>query len=747
MFNYSKLISNLVHRLQTLIPKSKTSVVFVFIIVIAATLRFSGLQPGYPPYHSDETVSYQGAYGMLTRRNLQPEKYGYPALIPEMNAAIILLTALPISFALDWLSGTVTTVLSYPHSIDILNYLHWSRIITAIFGIGVVMLSYFVSNQYLRKVSIGLVASFLVATNYRQVLNSHFGLPDIYNAFFYLLALYVIGGVSSKSPFKYYLLIGIVLGLSVSTKFQVFAIPPFVIMHAIRNYNLKRSFLSNGYSLILDKRFISAMLIVPFILVFTNTHYIFHDWAKFVHYQTVQAHKYKVGLYEFSYYGLYYLINYSLGVGVTVFLALGSILMAWRERVSFTVFMSCIVPFFFVLFYYTGGGFYVRNQVSIIPVLEILVAYGIVTGVEIVGKRLKLTSLVQIIIVSAIVFLISISHIVNSLAVVKHYSEPTGLYRAEAWMRENIKPGTRVGIHSGDIYPHDIGIVPVDTSLDQLFSLAEMREKQIEYAYLNLEWRRYDTYWWMSHDEEKYQFFRKPLPLLERTYQSASTNELVSYTVASFIKAWQAPDINMVMVKIPPKPLIGKDEILAEYNFDFRESYGGWSIVLGNKVNSSSNLPIEYDGENGYVNFQKRTTDTPLTIATSPALEVTVGEGLLLEGKMKYLSDSGTRDGLLRIDYFESLDDVKRFSPISSSLSARPYANNQWELYDVRSIVPVNAHYATVSIQVVDIKKGSVSFDDLVLYRDRQVDQSVMSSSRTVKMPEVHMFPASQDGL
>ena len=47
-----------------------SSILFISIIILSVVIRFIGINPGYPPYHSDDGISYSAASSMIVNGNL-----------------------------------------------------------------------------------------------------------------------------------------------------------------------------------------------------------------------------------------------------------------------------------------------------------------------------------------------------------------------------------------------------------------------------------------------------------------------------------------------------------------------------------------------------------------------------------------------------------------------------------------------------------------------------------------------------
>src|SRR5258706_8833794 len=184
--------------------KNWHNILFFAVILLACFLRLRGIYPSYPPYHSDEGMSYEQGISIIRENTLDAHGYsislGYPFLIPVINAFLFKVVFIPLAwskFFVTHLTQIVDGVIHLPFTqaeylkvfqLDILGtreiyVLAWGRIIAAFFGVGIVVFSYFFSRQILGKY-VGILTALLIAINYKEVLNSHLDLPDIYNAFF-----------------------------------------------------------------------------------------------------------------------------------------------------------------------------------------------------------------------------------------------------------------------------------------------------------------------------------------------------------------------------------------------------------------------------------------------------------------------------------------------------------------------------------------------------------------------------------
>ena len=150
-----------------------------------------------------------------------------------------------------------------------INVLFWGRYITASFGVGNVLLVYLLAKKLFGK-STGLIASLLLAFNFRHVLNSHIILPDIYNAFFLLLALIMTINLWHKLSIVNYILAGSAAGLFFSVKYQFVSFLPLFLVHIYHSFEGKKLNIKKLFS---TKAFAGAFSI-PLVFLLINPYFL-----------------------------------------------------------------------------------------------------------------------------------------------------------------------------------------------------------------------------------------------------------------------------------------------------------------------------------------------------------------------------------------------------------------------------------------------------------------------------------------
>jgi len=555
----------LLRNLRRVIFKNR---LLTLIVILAALLRFIGTTPGYPPIHTDEGISHSQGIAMVLERSLDPKHgyglpYNYPIIVPLVNALFYLFLFIPLYSFLYIFShlSEITNLLASQdferlYNIIIqnilgpqrINVVFWGRVVTAFFGTGIVLLGYLTAKQLFNSKTIGLLSAFFIAINYRQVLNSHIGIPDIYNAFFLLFAFYQIIRLWEKQSLPRYLWVGVSVSLFFSTKFQFFALPP-LLLTLIFLAALKKEF-SKKLRFFLQKNIFLMFLVMVFSAVLLN---IFHiiNLQETLQQVSDSALKYRYGKSSLDFYPLSYLYHIGIGPLMSISATLGIILGLVFNFRKMLLLLSVIIPFMWMFVYYTGGGFYTRNFVTIIPLFLICAAFGIYT---IFSKLTRVSRLFSFVFGGVFIAVIAFESLSNSLIVPIEYSKQWNYKLMQQWVGKNIPEGDTVLSSPGVQIPSK-GFKIIETENPDDFSLVKMREDNIQWAIINTELVGINFLWWMNQDSAtSLKFWNKPTDILSDDPLAGALLTLKSYIVFEALNPWQAPDNNFLVVKISEQP-------------------------------------------------------------------------------------------------------------------------------------------------------------------------------------------------
>jgi len=172
--------------LRKIIFQINKNKILTVILLLAAILRFAGANPGYNQFHADEGISYSAAVSMIKNGNLDPLRYDYPALVPDINYIFFQTIFIPLNWAKYYLThipeiidGIVHLPIApleekklfqtYVLGERNINALHWGRYVTAFFSLANVFLLYLLTKKLLNNKTIALIAALLLTFNYKHV--------------------------------------------------------------------------------------------------------------------------------------------------------------------------------------------------------------------------------------------------------------------------------------------------------------------------------------------------------------------------------------------------------------------------------------------------------------------------------------------------------------------------------------------------------------------------------------------------
>lgn len=725
------------------------------ILLVAAILRFVAVNPGYNPYHGDETAIWGSALDMIRKSTLDPGRYDYPATSILINAFFYKFFFVPAGWVWYYLThfwqlidGTIkippipedakrifTLYIAGERGV---NSIFWARYVTAAFGVGTVFLTYLLAKKMFSQKA-GFVAALFLTFNYRNVMNSHLALPDIYNAFFLLLALIAYWNLLQKPSRLTYILAGISCGLALSIKYQIFAVVPLIFAHLYltfkEKFDLKKLF---------DTRVVVAGLCIALVLLLTNPYYLINfeqAWAS----NLDDIRKYGMGTNTLNLFPLSYLYHIDYGPIESVLVGLGILIgLARRTLRSFSL-LSVIVPVLYVFLYYSKGGFYVRNFIIVTPLLLIFASTAFWQLGDVLlskfGERIKLLFIIPAIALT--VYIPAKNSIISSYA----YTKPWNYEILRPWIQENIPPDALVVVHPFDRANLAMKNKSVEYTHDGTYSVAESIEKNATYGVLNLSWTSAPFYSWMFYGfDELREFWNKPLDSLKNTYFGIATGELFRYQIHVLGKPWQAPDHNFVVVKLPQWPQVPM-QTLKKFSFDKDEE--GWKIY---GVKTQGTQEIKFDSNTGS-NYPGSLLSVrlggrfPTGRLTSRPIAIKEDHLYVIKGFLKTdrKLSARERDGFLRIDFYSDNPNLENLG-IRTDVSSRVYDTDSWTMKKITDVAPKGAKFMTVS---VSIGTGRVWADDIVIEEsiDEVTDPTTSPPYTKSLIDPSYIYPNSHGNL
>lgn len=733
-----------------------SKVLLIVILATALIVRLIALSPGHPPNHPDEPFVYDRAADMLVRGSLDPKKYYFYQILPMyFHEAVYGGIFLPATLLQNFIVspkdviGSISNFDTYvSENIVKPNALYWGRLVVTLLGVLSIFLIFLLAKEIF-DIPTGLIASFLLAFNYRHFLSSTLSLNDIPNAVATLLTMLFLVWQLKRPTRKGLIIIGILTGIVFSTKFQPFIFVPVgitLLISALRLKTVPQKF----WNFVKDILFVFSLgtLIIAVVNILPILH--FGEFESFLKDVGVRNSVGEVGFRLYPYWFLYTIgIGPILSLIAMVGLALSLANKATRKYVLIILFY--LVWVFFFLSYYSGGGIFVRYFVPVIPLILLFSAYVILT-VSIYLAKFIPVPMIFIAFVLSIIF--NQESITNTVIASYNYHQPSTLSCATDWVNNNLAEKSKVGI-----FPP----VPIDALNGKKtnwvyfnertdFTLPELQEKNIQYVIINQ--AKYSTYFirWVMQGTR---YWDIPVAVFDNMLPGLVIRQLKNHIVYQCVKPWQAPDDNLIVIKVPAKilDLVDKQSLtqkiiqlskFSDWNiFPKNSSQLGYKLSAGENCLSSSCVQVSttkngpYDFVTSFANY-----GTPLLFPPrieSPRISVQHGNIYQFRVWVKPQKPipEDLRDGFFRMDFYTSEKDYMERKSSFVFLSKR-IMGDDWQQISLEGIVPSNEKFLTISFQTEYL-------DDLYLIDNFELFQSdwdVKDAIRDVQIDKRIIYPS-----
>lgn len=694
---------------------------------------------------------------MILERSFDPKHgygvpYNYPIVVPLVNALFYLFIFIPL-YMLLYLSLHFGDIANLLGTSDIgrladiieqnvlgsqrINVVFWARYLTALFGTSVVVIGYLVGRRLFNSKAVGLLASLFIAINYRQVLNSHIGIPDIYNAALLLFAIYQIIELWEKPSLMRYTWAGVSVALFFSTKFQFFAFPPLALILIFLAW--KKKGLKERVMFFFQKNIFLMVGVMVIAAVVLNIFHIIHikDTLEQVGYSAL---KYRYGKSTLDFYPISYLYHIGIGPVMSFVAVLGIVLGLISRFRQMLLLLSVIIPFMWMFVYYTGGGFYTRNFVTITPLILICAGFGVYASLI---KLKHISRFLSFIIGLTLILVLSYESLSNSLIVPAEYLKTWNFKLAQNWLGKNLpERSTILAYPYAPLPTKNLKVIEVKSPAD--YSLAEMQDQGIEWAFINTEWMSDSFFWWMNQDTlTSLRFWQKPTTVLSNTPLSRSILELKKFIMFEALNPWQAPDNNFLVIKVPEKIKFEGGKLIYEDDF----TSPGWKVVNDGfgEITNFSQDPLIGNTNPGSLKIAQ--SSLPLYSQRFLSDKIPVAEGKVYKVKGLIHSSSSLpwdkRDGFLGVDFLSDDDEI-----LGTALSARVYGSDKWIEREFITKLPERTKSIRFTFQVGVFNQANFWLDDVELWES--MDKYIPSESRYIKSNfdlDKHLLLNSNGGM
>ena len=213
--------------------------ILLLIIVLALAVRLAGIEHGFPfIFHPDEPTIVRSALGI--RFEINPKHFDWPHFYIYLNYFLYMVFAKFRSFV-PGLGLSDLFIKIFPLMWDDkLVFYYLTRCFSAILG-ALTVIPIYLSGKKLFGKSAGFFSALVFAFMPYHVRHSHYSLPDVPMVFFLSWGLYFVIRVLREAGIKNYILSGLFVGFSASTKYNgglsVLMIP---IAHFLRIFEKKK---------------------------------------------------------------------------------------------------------------------------------------------------------------------------------------------------------------------------------------------------------------------------------------------------------------------------------------------------------------------------------------------------------------------------------------------------------------------------------------------------------------------------
>ncbi len=427
------------------------------VMICAFVLRLWSLNWGLPYlYDHDETQLVLRIQPIFKTGDLNPHYFDYGSIFYYLNA---------LAYVPYYLGGWAAGIFHNPNDIPYPSQLAMGvgitsmpstyllgRSVTLVFGMASVYMAFLIGRRVTGDWVVGLVAAFMMAISPTCVVYSRLITPNMFLVFFILLAVWGAIKIYDENTTGAYVLAGVATGLVASTKYNGVVVLGVIALACL---------LRGGWRGLKDRRLLMAFGLSA-VAFFVTTPFALLDYQTFLTDVRNQAIQYSTGHagMEGDTVGWYASFLWTQEGLVSVFGIAGAAYAIVRRAKPLILIAS--FPIGYGIFI---SGFIVRNDRTIMPLLPflfILAAALIVQAVQWV-TTLGLDKRAAIAGGAIVVALLAIGPVNATAAAAMRATAPDSRLTGVEWIKQNIPPGSKVGIEVGSPYldPRVYSVQPV----------------------------------------------------------------------------------------------------------------------------------------------------------------------------------------------------------------------------------------------------------------------------------------------
>lgn len=424
--------------------RHQVGIALLLILALALLLRVWGLGYDLPfIYHPDEPVTISVSQGIFKTGDLNPHFYHYPSLFFYINA----FAYIPYYLAGKLLGGLCSRQdVAAPISLmmgvaqaPMPSAVLMGRLITVLFGLGSVLLTFVAGKRLAGKSEVGLLAALFLALSPIHVWHNRWVTPDTFVTFFAVATLVASISVWQRGTTWAYILAGVCAGFTAATKYN----GGLVVLVPLAAHFLRRG--KQGFK---DGRFYLAMACSLLTFIVTNPSiFLDREWL-------LSGLLYDLTHYSSTHEGqegdsLRWYVTYLVQTtGVIAPLALWQIVRGvYRRRKE--IILVAVFPVFYLAMIVR---FAVRNDRTIMPLtpfLFLLAAWLLVEFLTRAWNARPAKAQVSLLAVSgALVATAIILPIPQTLKMNVQFSQVNSREAARVWINANLPQGAKIALEA-----------------------------------------------------------------------------------------------------------------------------------------------------------------------------------------------------------------------------------------------------------------------------------------------------------
>jgi 4-amino-4-deoxy-L-arabinose transferase-like glycosyltransferase len=420
------------------------STLIMLILLLSALLRIWGFNYDLPYiYHPDEPSYIAISQHIFQTGDLNPHFFNYPSLFFYVNA---------LAYIPYYLFGTLMGVFHTPSDIlppislamgvsqaQMPTAILLERSVTICFGVGTVGLAYLIGKRIAGRTAVGALAALMVAISPTAVWHSRLVTPDTFVVFFALASLFASVLVYQQGKTWQYVVAGICVGLTASSKYNGgLIVLPLILAH----------FLRYGKAAFKQPKLYLGLLFCGVGFLATTPFAIF-DSTKFLTDFRFEAQHYSSGHAGMEGNTLKWYLNYMWSTGGGLYLiAVIGILYGFFLRPKAT---SLLLVFPLVYFAFINS-FVVRNDRTFLPLMPFLFLLAAWFLVDLFDrlKALRMKSLrgLLLVVFAGLALAALTLPASKTLANARLLTTVNSRETARAWMVDNLPSGSKIAIES-----------------------------------------------------------------------------------------------------------------------------------------------------------------------------------------------------------------------------------------------------------------------------------------------------------